>query len=252
MARAEPSRSFRLLRCCAATGLALTVVVVYASAAIRLWQAAAPPIESGVLAVLRAAHRTAASLEVAAALLFAWLAWRARADQRNLVRAAALALALTVFLSVLGIAAGRQPPPAAALANLLAGLALAAAFAWTLGLQGPHTSQPRDRLRRLAAALLVAQCALGASLATLPGARVSAAVPLHGIAGIVVAAIVFRLALRAASPAARTAGLLLATLVPLAGFSVLHFEGSAGAAFVHAAAAAALVVAAANSRLRPA
>ena len=47
-------------------------------------------------------------------------------------------------------------------------------------------------------------------------------------------------------------GFTLALLVPLAGFTALHFEHSAAAAFVHALAAALLIVAAAHTRLRPA
>ena len=103
------------LAAAAATGLGLVLLVIVVSVAIRL--------EAGPLTALRGVHRAAASLEVLAMLALAWLAWRR----------ASLVIALTVFLSLLGIFAGQNPPPVAALGNLLGGLALAAAFAWVLG-----------------------------------------------------------------------------------------------------------------------
>ncbi|MEW6688518.1 MAG: hypothetical protein AB1452_05420 [Pseudomonadota bacterium] len=223
----------------------LTLIVVYASAAIRLGQAAAPPLGADALAVLRVVHRAAASLEVVVALLLAWLAWRARDEKPQLARAVGLVLVLTIFLSVLGVAAGRTPPPAAALGNVLGGLALVAAFAWILGGLRARAPLPGNRASLPAAVLLAAQCALGASLATLPGAWVWAAIPAHGILGIVLAAMMLLLLRRAA-------GVALACAVPLAGFSVLHLDDSAFAAFAHAAAAALLLVVAAHARLRAA
>ena len=47
-------------------------------------------------------------------------------------------------------------------------------------------------------------------------------------------------------------GFALALLVPLAGFTALHFEHSAVAAFAHASVAALLIAAAAYTRFRPA
>lgn len=233
-------------------GLALVVVVIYVSAAIRLGQAAMPPIDTRTLSVLRAVHRTAASLEVIVALWLGWLAWRARGEQPDVARGVALALALTIALSVLGIAGGQTPPPAAALGNLLGGLALAAAFAWVLGRLGEPASQASVRFAQLGAALLAAQCLLGASLAILPGARASAALPAHGMLGIVLASAALWLALRSAPPARRAAGFALALLVPVAGFTALHFEHSSAAAFAHAAFASLLVIAAAHARFRTA
>jgi hypothetical protein len=50
----------------------------------------------------------------------------------------------------------------------------------------------------------------------------------------------------------RAAAFALALLVPLAGFTALHFEHSAAAAFAHAIVAVLLIAAAAHTRLRPA
>jgi len=126
----------RRLRLAAGLGLGLLLVVVVAAAGIRL------EIGPGVLRLI---HRAAASLEVIVVLWLGWMAWRARATRPVVWRGSLVAIGLTAFLSVLGIAAGQNPPPAAAAANLLGGLALAAAFAWLLGKSG---SEPYFRRRR--------------------------------------------------------------------------------------------------------
>jgi hypothetical protein len=116
-------------------GLGLVLAVVVAAAAIRLGWTLTP---------IRAVHRVAASLEVLVVAWLGWMAWRARAERPQLFRVALLAIGLTVLLSALGIVAGQDPPPAAATANLLGGLALTAAFAWILGKSG---SEPDFRRR---------------------------------------------------------------------------------------------------------
>jgi hypothetical protein len=165
--------------------------------------------------------------------------WRKRAEQRSRAVAVGVALALTVFLSMLGIAGGQSPPRAIALGNLLGGVALAAVFAWLLA---------RDRAARPAilwplATLIGIQLALGAWLAIVD--RNGAALPAHALLAMPLAAFLgwFALArLRGAS-----GGLLfcLALLAPLAGFTALQYEHSALAALVHALTAVSLVGAAA-------
>lgn len=59
----------------AAAGAALVLIVVLASAIIRIGQQAVPPLGDASLMALRAVHRTAASLEVLAMLALAWLLW---------------------------------------------------------------------------------------------------------------------------------------------------------------------------------
>ena len=198
-------------RLAAGLGLSLVLIVVIAAAGIRL--------ETGIPG-LRIVHRIAASLEVAVVLWLAWRAWRRPAVQ--------LALALTVLLSVVGIVGGQQPPPALAAVNLLGGLALAGVFAWIAG-GGNRALAP-------ILALLAVQLALGAWLSIV--GRPGAAMPAHGLLAIALtAALVW---------AARGRPLVLALVLaaPLAGFSALHYEYSAGAALVHAIAAAALLAAA--------
>ena len=84
---------------------------------------------------------------------------------RALLVGAGVIAALTVFLSVLGILAGKNPAPAAALGNPLGGLALAAAFAWIAGRSRGQGSTLRKVLPAAAAALVAVQCVLGAWLA---------------------------------------------------------------------------------------
>jgi len=188
---------------------------------------------------VRVVHRAAASLEVVAALALVWLAWR-----RTLVVAA-----LTVFLSVLGIAAGREPPPLAALGNLLGGLALAAVFAWLLGRARGRSAQPASRVAHVVAALVALQCALGAWVSIFARDTVSWALVAHAELGLMLAAGFAWLALRLATAAQRYALLGLALAVPVAGLSAISGQALA-ASLAHAAAVALLVAAAAYAHAR--
>ncbi len=232
-------------------GLALVLAVVLLSAAIRLGQVAAPPISDEMLLMIRGLHRTAASLEVLVAAWLSWMAWRIRAECPALARGIALAAALTISLSALGIIAGRTPPPAAAMGNLLGGLALAAVFAWLLGDRRTPADRTTGRAVWVLVALLAAQCILGAWLAVFPGAAASAALPAHAMLGILLAAAGIWLARGVVRLPRRRIGIGLALLAPIAGFTALHYEDSAGAAFAHAVVAAVLIAVAAYTRLRP-
>lgn len=211
----------------AALGLALLLVVVVAAAAIRLeWTG-----------WVRAIHRIAASLEVLVVVWLAWMAWRRPAVQ--------LALALTAILSVIGIVAGQQPPPAAATANLLGGLALTATFAWILGRKSGSDPNRIDRALTLICALLIAiQLVLGARLAIVD--RFALALPVHGLLAVGLTALLVWVA------RGRPFLLIPAIATPLAGFTALHYEYSAAAALVHAAAVALLLASAAYAFARAA
>lgn len=225
----SPPDSARLAKV-ATAGLAFVLVVVAASAAIRVNSAgpwAAPLLTQGQVHALRVAHRIAVTLEVLAA---AWAFWLL-ARRREWAPAAALVL-LTAGLAALGIAGGQAPGRLLALGNVAGGLALAFVFAWLSG--GVHRASP-------------ALAALGLVLAVqvLAGARLSifgryepAALPLHAYLGLGLAAWL------ALSRRRLPAALALAAL--LAGFSALHYEYSACAALLHALAAAGLVAAAAR------
>lgn len=231
-----PERRFRFA---AALALALVLAVVLASAAIRLGSASGflSP-EDVLLKGLRAVHRASASAEVLVALWLGWMAWQARRERADLARGAALALVLTVFLSLLGIAAGRDPSPPAALGNVLGGLLLAATFSWMLAAVRRGASQPfHPALIPGLAVMLALQCVVGARVSVL--SLKAPSVQIHALLGVALAALLVWLAVSSKTRLL----VVLAVLAPLAGFTVLQYEHSSLAAFVHAAAAAALVVA---------
>jgi hypothetical protein len=215
------------LRLAAALGVALVFLVVVAAAGIRL--------DTGIPG-LRVVHRIAASLEVVVVLWLAWMAWRRRAVQ--------VALGLTALLSVIGIVGGQQPPPAIAAANLLGGLALAAAFAWVFGKSGSDPTRMNRGQTPIFALLLALQVALGAWLTLVH--LYSAALPAHAMLGLILAALLSWFVRDRPLVAA------LALAAPLAGFTALHYEYSALAALAHAAAAAALLAGAAYALARAA
>ena len=243
----SPERGFKLA---AGLGLGLLLAVVVAAAGIRLGTG------TGALRLL---HRTAASLEVIVVLWLGWMAWRARATRPAVFRAALLAAGLTALLSVIGIATGQNPPAAWATANLLGGLALAAVFAWLLGKSGsepyfrPRVAEGNRALTPISAThlaltsligvLLAVQLFLGARLAIVE--RFAVALPVHGLLAMVLSALLAWVALARVRGTAGKALFALALVAPIAGFTTLQYEHSAGAALAHAAAAALLLATAA-------
>ena len=209
-------------------GFACTLLVVLASAAIRL-----NAVPEG-MATLRALHRAAASLEALVALWLAWQAWRGPLPARPIL----LIVVLTVLLAALGIVAGKTPMPVQALGNLLGGLALLGAFAWLLGEKGSGPFFPPLFL------LVAVQAVIGARLA-LFGRTDTPALPLHAELGIVLAALLAWIALARVRSGKGAVLFVLALAAPVAGFTVLHYERSALAALVHAASAALLIAGAA-------
>jgi hypothetical protein len=225
----------RRLRLAAALALGLMLAVVVAAAGIRL--------EIGS-AGLRVVHRIAASLEVIAVLWLGWMAWRARAERPALFYTALLALGLTAFLSVVGIVTGQKPPPAGAAANLLGGLALAAVFAWLLGKRVPERNRALTPILATAVGVgLAIQLALGARLSIVE--RLDAFLPVHALLAMALAAALGWVGLARVGGAAGKALFAFALAAPVAGFTSLHYEYSAVAALVHAAAAALLLASAA-------
>ena len=236
-APAHPApRETRIARA-AWAGLVLVLTVIVFSVAIRL---GAESASAGLMLAMRGVHRVSASAEVLAAIALVWFAWR-----RSLAVAA-----LTIFLSVLGILAGQNPPPLAALGNLLGGLALAAAFAWVLGRAHGRAPQNQQRLGHAVAALFVLQCALGAWLSIFAEELWSLALLAHASIGLALAAGAGWLALRLAHAPQRFALLGAAIAAPAAGAASALFGQPLAASIAHAAAAATLVAAAAYAHAR--
>jgi hypothetical protein len=140
-----------------------------------------------------------------------------------------VAVALTVLLSIVGILAGQNPPPAAAAVNFLGGLSLAACFAWILGSLGEASGWGRAPV----VFLLGIQLLLGGWLAIVD--PWSAVLPIHGLLAMALTALL--LWFSRANPVL----FALALAAPLAGFTALHYDSSALAALAHAATAAFLL-----------
>lgn len=228
-------------RLAAAVGLSCVLVVVLASAAIRLNSRAGlllPFLDASQVGALRVLHRAAASLEVVAAAWIAWQAWRRRAEQGTPAMAAGLLAALTVLLSVIGIVGGRGPAPLMALGNVLGGLALAAAFAWLLGLLSPLATRIATPLAL--AALLAVQAIVGARLSVF-GHAAPVALPAHIFLGLAIAVWLARAGRRL---------VILGIVAAASGFTALQYEYSAALALAHAAFAALLIAVAAGLRAR--
>lgn len=215
----------------------LTLVVVAASAVIRLGAS-----ELGdAMAIARGVHRAAASL---AALLVLALFWRALRIA-ELRRAAAIAVVLMLALSAVGWATGTQPPPAAALFNQLGGIALAALLAWLAGRTAGSEGIEERPLARAALLFASLQVVFGAALVQLGPQLPIALLVAHAVSGLAAAAVGAALGLRL--PARGAALLAAAALAPLAGtLSALPAPAIVNQV-VHAAAAALLLAAIARA-----
>jgi hypothetical protein len=212
------------LRKLTAASLALVLVVVVASAAIRLFNQDLGTL----LPVVRGVHRVSASAAALAILAAGWLAWRG--GRGALALAAVL---LMVGLSVLGAATGTSPPPAAQAGNLLGGLALAALLAWLLG--------EREKLsgkRLLLTGLICVQAVLGAWLSIFAEELWSLPLIVHATLGLaLVGGIIWLASFR------RVLLVVLALAVPITGFAAALLGQPLAASLAHAAAAALLIAA---------
>jgi heme A synthase len=214
------------LRKLTAASLALVLVVVVASVAIRLFNQDLGTL----LPVVRGVHRVSASAAALAILAAGWLAWRG--GRRALAAAVVL---LMIGLSVLGAATGTTPPPAAQAGNLLGGLALAGMLAWLLS---PHPASGR---MQIFIALLALQAALGAWLSIFAEELWSLPLIAHATLGLGLAAAFAWLALQAKL----FIQILLAAAVPVTGIAAALLGQPLAASLAHAAAAALLIAAAA-------
>jgi hypothetical protein len=222
----------RALRALAAGSLALVLVVIVASALIRLSQQ-----DLGAwMPLVRGTHRASASLATLLILCVCWLAWRA--GRRAL---AVGILVLTIALSILGAATGISPPPAAQAGNLLGGLALAALLA--------RVVFPASKMWGAFLLVVAVQVCVGAWLSIFADELWSWTLLVHALIGVGLAAALLRAALRQPRPGERLALMSVALAVPAAGAAAALFGVPLATAVVHAAAAAGLVVAAVSLRI---
>ena len=193
-----PPARLRAARAIALACVLLMLLVVVASAWLRLAQprplcgdwpgcrsadlpvraSTAPALlgQAGVLTIVRASHRVAASTVLLLVCALAALAWVPRPRVTALGRRALVMLCLTLALAMLGMRTPGARSAAVLLGNQLGGFALLA-VAWSAlcGLRGRPL--PSDSLRRWATA--GALCwSLQAALGTLAGAGLLDAAPL--------------------------------------------------------------------------
>ena len=227
----------RVARSLAGLAAVLTLIVVAASAAIRLGASEL----GGAMVIARGVHRAAASIAALLVVALFWRAWRFA----HLRRAAAAALVLMLALSAVGWVTGTQPPPAAALFNQLGGVALAALLAWLAGRAGSGDGPAApDRPLALAALLFASlQVAFGAALVLLGPPLTPVILIAHAVTGLAAATIGAALGARLGDRGA--ALLACAALAPLAGMlavlpapAVVIQVGHAAAAALFAAAIA--------------
>jgi heme A synthase len=128
--RDERARRFAAIA--AVIGCALVFAVIVASAYLRISHAG--PGWSGVTGLARIVHRLAASAEAVLAVMIVVVCWGVRRQWKGGALTAAAIAALTVFLTVLGIATAEGQSPPVTLGNLLGGMTLLGAF-WLLRLQ---------------------------------------------------------------------------------------------------------------------
>lgn len=215
------------LRKLTAASLALVLVVVVASAAIRLFNQDL----GALLPVVRGVHRVSASAAALSILAVGWLAWRG--GRRSLAAAVVL---LMIGLSVLGAATGTTPPPAAQAGNLLGGLALAAMLAWLL-----NTKEGISWNGLVWIGLVCIQALLGAWLAIFAEELWSLPLIAHATLGLALAAAFAAFVLQAKL----FIRILLAAAVPVTGIAAALLGQPLAASLAHAAAVALLIAAAA-------
>ena len=217
-------------------GAVLVLIVVAASATIRLL----PPEAGALVGVARGVHRVAASLAALVVVGVAFLAAPGR-------RATAIgALALTLALSIVGWQTGTNPPRAAALFNQIGGIALAALLAWLAGRGASIRAPGEGALAGAALGLAAAQALGGALLVTIWRDAPLGLYILHAACGLAAAA-----CLAAAGIANRSVTLLaFAVAAPGLGLAAVLLSPSVAAQAAHALAAASLLAAAAHHQAR--
>jgi hypothetical protein len=204
--------------------LAFVVAVIAASAHVRLGSDPTRAASAASIEAARDVRKGAGAIAAAGVMALAVAAPVVGATRAALGVAAVSALAMTVVLSLVGLATGIGPPPWAAYTNQFGGALLAGVLGWLLGrASGPLG--PVAQSRRLARAALffgVLQAAFGGALATLLRDPPVLILVLHAATGL--AAMCFALAFAAAlgQISGRSEGTLIAACaagVPLIGLA---------------------------------
>jgi len=250
---ADSAQRLRHLFARAATAAAaLTFIVIVASALIRHVHAGdttAAAFPMLCVRIARIGHRISAAGVLTLVAGLNLVAWTQRPRWKTEGGLAAVALALTAALAVLGIATPNTPLPAVTLGNLLGGyllfMTLAATAAVATGAPSPHGTRI-TRLALAAAGLVLFSAALA------PWSDLARITAFHSAIGIAIAVVAGIIAWRLRTDSRRLAGslALLAVATPLAGIMVALIP-STSAAIVHNACSALLGATLAVAAARP-
>jgi hypothetical protein len=219
--RAAPSET-RWAAVLAAATLAFVLAVIGASAYIRLGGAQVPAASIDSIDAARTVRKSAGAVAALGVVGLAIAASAVRATRPALGAVAGGALAMTVMLSLVGVATGVEPPRAAAFANQFGGAALAGLLGWLSGRAAARLDAPAaDRALGTAALVFcVLQAAFGGAIATLLRDPPAVLLIVHAATGMATACCVAGLVL---GPGLRDAHWLAALLalcavsVPLIG-----------------------------------
>lgn len=235
----------------AAATLAFVLAVIGASAYIRLGGAQVPVASTDSIEAARAVRKSAGAVAALGVVGLAIAASAVHATRAALAAAAGGALAMTVTLSLVGVATGVEPPPAAAFANQFGGAVLAGLLGWLSGRAAARLdSTAADRALGTAALLFcVLQAAFGGAIATLLRDPPAALLILHAATGMAAACCVAALVPGPGLRDARWLAALLAVCavsVPLIGVASVLAGASAQLQVAHALAGATLLACSAH------
>jgi len=235
----------------AAGTLAFVLAVIGASAYIRLGSAQIPAASSDSIDAARTVRKSAGALAALGVVALAIAAPAVRATRSALGAAAGGALAMTVVLSLVGVATGVEPPPAAAFANQFGGALLAGLLGWLSGRAAARLdATAADRALGTAALLFcVLQAAFGGAIATLLRDPPVALLIVHAATGVAAACCVAGLVPGLGRRGARWLAALLAVCavsVPLIGVASTLVGITAQLQVAHALAGATLLACAAH------
>jgi hypothetical protein len=227
------------------------LAVIAASASIRIGAKVDGDAPAGRVHAARLVRQNAGAVTALGVLALAIAANAVRATRGALGPAAIAAFAVTATLSAVGLAAGREPPPAAAFLNQFGGVLLAGILGWMLGrLRARREDAPALRmLASVALAIALAQAAFGGAIATLLADPPLLLLVLHAASGVAAAACIVALARDCRAPErALLAG--VATIVVLIGVACAANASSSALQVAHALAGAVLLAAASYARGR--
>ena len=218
--------------------LAFVLAVIAASAHVRLGSDPARAASAASIDAARDVRKGAGAVAAIGVMALAVAAPVVGATRAALGAAALAALAMTVVLSLVGLATGIGPPPWAAYTNQLGGVLLAGVLGWLFG-RASARLEPAAQSRQLAGIALlfcVLQAAFGGALATLLRDSPVLLLVLHAATGLAVMCFALALAVALGRTGGGPEGTLIAACavgVPLIGLACTLAASSTALQLVH-------------------